>query len=98
MPSHHPPPRPTMLPKFADTTTTIIYCVHCRCSSSASDCSDEAETPTHNKNTNTKTNRKTKTSYQLNRCSRCKVVHYCSKECQKLNYQFHKKRCQLIHK
>ncbi|OEU14382.1 hypothetical protein FRACYDRAFT_240922 [Fragilariopsis cylindrus CCMP1102] len=73
-----------MLPKFADTTTTIIYCVHCRCSSSSSSAciiSDEAETENTNR-----------------LCSRCKVVHYCSKECQKLHYQFHKKRCQLIHK
>ena len=99
-----PPRRPTsMLPKFADATTTTIYCVHCRsCSSSALDCSDEAETPTHNKNTNTNidTNTKTRTNpnNNLNRCSRCKVVHYCSKECQKLNYNFHKKRCKIIYK
>lgn len=31
------------------------------------------------------------------RCSRCRVIHYCSRECQKLNFAFHKKRCKMIH-
>jgi len=31
------------------------------------------------------------------RCSRCKVVHYCSRDCQKANFGLHKNRCQTIH-
>lgn len=31
------------------------------------------------------------------RCSRCCVVHYCSRKCQKANYPLHKERCKNIH-
>lgn len=31
------------------------------------------------------------------RCSRCKVVHYCSRECQKSNFAQHKPYCKKIH-
>mmetsp|Transcript_2483 Transcript_2483/g.4252 ORF Transcript_2483/g.4252 Transcript_2483/m.4252 type:complete len:423 (+) Transcript_2483:202-1470(+) len=30
------------------------------------------------------------------RCSRCKVVHYCSRECQKSNFSLHKSYCKKI--
>mmetsp|Transcript_28972 Transcript_28972/g.61228 ORF Transcript_28972/g.61228 Transcript_28972/m.61228 type:complete len:103 (+) Transcript_28972:33-341(+) len=30
------------------------------------------------------------------RCSRCKVVHYCSRECQKSNFSLHKSCCKKI--
>lgn len=30
------------------------------------------------------------------RCSRCCVVHYCSRNCQKTNYKLHKERCKNI--
>ena len=30
------------------------------------------------------------------RCSRCKVVHYCSRECQKSNFSMHKSYCKKI--
>ena len=33
----------------------------------------------------------------LVRCSRCKVIHYCSRECQKLNFSIHKACCKKIH-
>lgn len=32
------------------------------------------------------------------RCSRCKVVHYCSRECQKSNFSLHKSFCKKIHR
>ena len=32
------------------------------------------------------------------RCSRCKVVHYCSRECQKSNFALHKSCCKKIDK
>lgn len=32
------------------------------------------------------------------RCSRCKVVKYCSIECQKIHFAFHKKNCKSISK
>ena len=31
---------------------------------------------------------------KLKSCSACKKVKYCSRNCQKINYQFHKKHCQ----
>ena len=34
----------------------------------------------------------------LLRCSRCRVVHYCSRECQKSNFPLHKKCCKQIDK
>jgi len=37
-------------------------------------------------------------SYNLKRCSKCKKKWYCSVECQKKNWKFHKKNCKKIHK
>lgn len=34
-----------------------------------------------------------KTDEKLSKCSRCKVVHYCSKECQKQDWKIHKVYC-----
>lgn len=31
------------------------------------------------------------------RCSRCRVVHYCSRDCQKSNFSLHKASCKQIH-
>ena len=33
---------------------------------------------------------------KLQRCSTCKIVKYCSRNCQKNNYQFHKNHCQSL--
>ena len=33
---------------------------------------------------------------KLQRCSTCKIVKYCSRNCQKMNYQFHKNHCQYL--
>ena len=32
------------------------------------------------------------------RCSRCRVVHYCSQDCQRANFKFHKSWCKHIHR
>ena len=33
---------------------------------------------------------------KLKSCSACKKVKYCSKNCQKINYQFHQIHCQYL--
>ncbi|CAB9526236.1 expressed unknown protein [Seminavis robusta] len=35
---------------------------------------------------------------KLLRCSRCKVVKYCGRECQKNDWKFHSKDCPLLQK
>jgi hypothetical protein len=33
---------------------------------------------------------------KLDACARCRIAKYCSKECQKTHWQYHKKTCQPI--
>ena len=39
---------------------------------------------------------KKETEVELKRCSRCKFVHYCSKQCQVKDFKDHKTICYLI--
>ncbi|KAK8825090.1 hypothetical protein WA556_006379 [Blastocystis sp. ATCC 50177/Nand II] len=32
----------------------------------------------------------------LSRCSKCRIIRYCSKECQRADWRFHKSECQII--
>ena len=37
--------------------------------------------------------KKEDTAFEFKRCGRCKIVRYCSPECQKKDWEFHKKSC-----
>lgn len=61
-----------------------LYCIHCRQQLSSLSCDESAQ------------DEKEETEPAALQCSRCKVVHYCSRECQKANYGLHKQRCKNI--
>lgn len=39
---------------------------------------------------------KTCDKYGIHKCGRCLRAHYCSKECQKTDWRYHKKYCKMV--
>jgi hypothetical protein len=64
-----------------------LYCIQCR---------QHLCSPSSSRDGTTTTEDDTDTPPPALRCSRCQIVHYCSRKCQKANYSLHKSMCKNI--